>query len=65
MNKVAYSYCPDSGAYVGEVECQDDQLDFGKFLLPAHATWEAPKIVEGKTPHWNGSKWVNKTNETE
>lgn len=54
----AYSYDPQNGAYLGEVECQPNPLEFGRFIIPGYATdVKPPKPTKTKFPHWDGNKW--------
>ena len=52
----AYSYHPITNEYIGEVNCQPNPVD-GGFLLPGHATYGKPPLVEMKQAAvWTG-KW--------
>jgi hypothetical protein len=54
----AFSYDPKNGAYLGEVECQQDPLEWGRFITPANATdMKPPKSTKSKRPYWNGKAW--------
>lgn len=56
----AYGY-NQAGEFTGEVDCQPNPLEFGKFLVPAMATEvKPPKAVKGKARYWNGTKWIYK-----
>lgn len=58
MNNIAFAYHPMSGAYLGEVECQANPLEFGLFIVPGSATdVKPPKPTKGKWPVWTGEKW--------
>lgn len=54
----AYSF-DKNGYYVGEVICQRDQVNKGKFLLPGHATFKSPPSPgQDQEAKWDGSKWA-------
>lgn len=62
MGKIVYSYHPDTKEYIGTTEAQASPLEFGVYLIPAHATEiEPPKSTKTKRPFWNGSKWELKS----
>ncbi|MEX3859624.1 phage tail assembly chaperone [Paraburkholderia sp. BR10923] len=39
-----YSYHPQTGAYVGAEEADEDPMNPGQYLIPAHATTKAPPV---------------------
>ncbi len=58
MNNRAYAYHPVTGIYLGEVDCQPNQLEFGTFIIPGSATdVKPPKPAKGKEAFWTGEKW--------
>lgn len=59
MENIAYSFHPKTGEFLGEVECQPNPLQIGKFIVPAHATTvKPPRRREAKFRSWNGEEWV-------
>lgn len=58
MNNTAHAYHPETGIYLGEVECQFNPLEVGQLIIPAHATdVKPPKPGKGKIAVWSGEKW--------
>ncbi|ATN94948.1 putative tail protein [Leptospira phage LE3] len=46
------------GYYIGEVSCQPNPLEKGKFLIPMGAiTAEPPNPEDNKIAFWNGERW--------
>lgn len=55
---IAYSYNEETGAYIGETECQVDPLTLEGLLVPRCATEIQPPVApEGSHPFWNGTEW--------
>ena len=56
----AYSFHPETKEYIGEVQCQPDPLG-GGILIPGHAVFDKPPIVEHQQiAIWNGA-WEIRT----
>lgn len=53
-----YNYDPATGRYLGASMADPNPLEPGEFLLPAHATFEAPPEAEGKEPICRGGAWT-------
>ncbi|BFM50566.1 hypothetical protein [Marinomonas sp. THO17] len=52
-DKVAYAYDPQTGEYLGEVYADPDPLTPDHWLLPAHATFDAPiEVDEDQVAVW-------------
>lgn len=54
--KEAYSF-DDRGVFIGTCRAWASPLEPGKFMLPAMATFDAPRSKRGQTPIWNGTEW--------
>ncbi|MGE5553289.1 MAG: tail fiber assembly protein [Betaproteobacteria bacterium] len=53
-----YHYHPETGEYLGESEARESPLEPGVFLLPAHATFEAPpEAGPGQVAVFNAGVW--------
>jgi hypothetical protein len=55
--KNAYSFHPETGAFIGVTFAQESPLEPGVFLLPAKATFVEPPQAEGKQAIWKGDSW--------
>lgn len=56
--KNAYSFHPETGAFIGIDFAQESPLEPGVFLLPAGATFvEPPQVSEGKQAVWKSDAW--------
>lgn len=59
MKVKVYNYHPDTKEYVGSNDAVESPLEPGKYLLPAHATFDAPpEIPVGKRCIWVASEWA-------
>lgn len=61
MNTKTIYQCDSDGWYLGEVEADEDPLEPGRYLIPAHAVETAPPArpwPDGKAPRWVGSEWM-------
>lgn len=61
MNTKTVFQCDPDGWYLGEVEADEDPLEPGRYLIPAHAVETAPPArpwPDGKVPRWDGSDWI-------
>lgn len=59
-HKIVYQCNPD-GWYLGEVEADEDPLEPGRYLIPAHAVETAPPArpwPDSKVPRWVGHRWM-------
>lgn len=53
-----YYYNFATKLFTGEGNAQPDQMQSGKFIIPAFATEVQPPFFdEGKQAYWNGSAW--------
>lgn len=52
-----YNYDPATGRYLGTSMADPNPMEPGEFLLPAHATFEAPPEAEGKEPICRAGVW--------
>ncbi|MDW5417045.1 hypothetical protein R6242_10760 [Iodobacter sp. CM08] len=56
--KAAHSFDPATGEYLGATLAQRSPLETDVYLLPAGATFIAPKEpAAGKWPFWTGAVW--------
>jgi hypothetical protein len=65
-DKTAYSYDPDTMEYTGEVLARKSPLEDEVWLLPAHSTFTAPVLEEGKVNVWDAKDqaWIYKDSVT-
>lgn len=55
---IVYGYRPDTLEYTGPIEADEDQMEPGKFLMPAFTTTvKPPKEKEGNTRVFVDGKW--------
>jgi hypothetical protein len=54
-----YHYHPETREYLGESEARPDPLVPGGWLIPAHATTQAPPAApQGLAAAWSGAAWT-------
>ena len=59
-SKIVYRYHPETKEYLGKTEADPDQKEKGQWLIPAHATEEAPpKKKEGHVAIFDGVRFTN------
>jgi hypothetical protein len=54
--KEAFSF-DERGLFMGTCRAWASPLEPGKFILPAMATFDAPKPRKGQIPIWSGTEW--------
>lgn len=55
----AYGYNPDTGEYVGKIDCQPDPMNRGQYLTPANATTIGPPVVgDHKVVVFRDGTWI-------
>lgn len=56
---IAYKFSSKTGEYVGTVQCQEDPMNPGTFLLPGNCTFEEPPACSApEIPCWTGNQWT-------
>ena len=61
MNTKTVYQCDYEGWYLGEVEADEDPLEPGRYLIPAHAVETAPPTAtwpDNKVPRWGDHSWM-------